>query len=179
MVMKSFILKFIMFFLCAFYVTNAHSGTGPYPFLLVTEADVTGIYRSIGILEATAETSSYVTIQRNGDQYVLINISRHLGFLYETALITRDEALSPSITPPIEEFALAFTSLQEPPESPTYELTPVVSSPRTTELEWNRRGWATRWTQFTQKSPDAAILLHITTSFPIGRGFYREYVKIF
>ena len=52
--------------------------------------------------------NEYLTIHQNKDQYIAINISRHLIFLKSLALI----GFGPSIEPPetIEEFTITFSS---------------------------------------------------------------------
>ncbi len=66
------------------------------------DIDITGIYQSL------SDDKDYLTINRNNDQYVLVNISRNLNLLYKLDLITEHEFKYSSINPPVEEFAFTF-----------------------------------------------------------------------
>ena len=64
--------------------------------------DITGIYQSVN------GGKNYLSINRNNDQYVLINISKELGLLYKLGLITEEELNHSSVRPLVEEFAFSF-----------------------------------------------------------------------
>ena len=64
--------------------------------------DISGIYQSVN------GDKNYLSINRNNDQYVLINISKELGLLYKLGLITEEELNHSSVRPLVEEFAFSF-----------------------------------------------------------------------
>lgn len=61
-----------------------------------------------GIYMATDGSNNFLTINRNSDLYVLVNISRELGLLHKLGLITDQEFYEESVNPPVEEFAFMF-----------------------------------------------------------------------
>ncbi len=135
-------LKFI-YFLISFTglveVLNAAT-IGEYPD--EPYADVSGIYYAPGhftqylMLGVSLEyPPAYITINRNNDQYVLINFTKNLDFLWALSLITKDELITQSISPSIEEFSFTFNANEWlPAGGALYGIQPIVRSPRTTSM---------------------------------------------
>ncbi len=67
--------------------------------------DITGIYQS------TDGSSNYLTVNRNGDTYVIINITKEIDLLSQLLLINEDEI---NLLPSIEEFTfISFITLSD------------------------------------------------------------------
>jgi hypothetical protein len=117
-----------------------------------TPIDPSGIYlftSSYNGNPSTTESRDYLSIHRNGDRYIIINISRDLYYLSNLQLVLSNEAESNSIQPPIEEFTFTFTT-QDGSEGvmpmTAYQFELLVPFPRTTaylsaelppDHEWN------------------------------------------
>jgi hypothetical protein len=103
-----------------------------------TPIDPSGIYlftHSYNGNLPTTKSRDYLTINRNGDRYVVIDISRDLYYLSNLQLILSEEAENNSVAPPIEEFAFTFATPDGsggvmPMTNYQFEL--VVPFPRTT-----------------------------------------------
>jgi hypothetical protein len=101
-----------------------------------TPIDPSGIYLANVFFNASpVGPRNYLTINRNGDRYVVVNISQNLYYLSDLMLILTEEAENNSIAPPIEEFALTFAT----PDGSggvmpqwDYRLEPVIPFPRAT-----------------------------------------------
>jgi len=105
--------------------------------------DITGIY----VLNYPENSgypirSSYVVISGNKDEYIATAVSKDLYFLHALSLIK--EFLESQTVPPLEEFAVSFTTTREDIIAPKkFYVTPVVPFPeRITTMEETE---AARW----------------------------------
>lgn len=88
--------------------------------------------------------NSYLVINKNSEQYMVISISKDLQFLGALLLVETSEVLENSIFPSLEEFAVSFTAPKgEIIYGKKYYIEPVIPFPdRTTKMKWVE---ADRW----------------------------------
>jgi len=113
-------LKLVIFFLCSTLSFNSSHAE--------QSIDVRGIYQSAD------GSKNYVTINRQGNKYILINITRETDLLNKLLILNDDEV--ETLSPTIEEFAFSFSTPESGVElGDPISLKLIIPFPgRTTEL---------------------------------------------
>ena len=150
--MKIIIALPLLFCASLFAIIPVHAAT----------VDFSGIY----VYQAYG-SSDYLTVHRNGDVYLAIDISRNTSPLVALAFMTRTDTQQP----PLEEFAVVLTDSIPTPDGGTAFRTiyPLVPFPRTTMVKDmmdsplygaspSRRAWF-------EKHADGEILFCLASTF--------------